>query len=171
MGRTDVAGRSQASDWSRARSEARLAAVQALYQMDISGAGVETVILEFTTHRFGATSEGFALGEPDSDLFARILRGVVSNQKRIDRTIESLLSTNWTLSRLDATARAILRAGVYELVSEPSTPSAVAIDQYVEIANAFFEGDEPGFVNGVLDAAARSISQLSVGAPEPLTDG
>ncbi len=165
-----MAARSQTSDWSEARGEARMAAVQALYQMDISGAGVESVILEFMTHRFGTTAEGFALGEPDRDLFARILRGVVSGQKRIDRMIESLLSTNWTLSRLDSTARAILRAGVYELVDEPMTPSAVTIDQYVEVAKAFFEGDEPSFVNGVLDAAARSLKNLPIGAPGPLAD-
>ena len=137
------------------RSAARLAAVQALYQMETAGAGVESVILEFTAHRFGGDLEGSLIYEADESFFAEVARGVVEAQSKIDPYIESRLAKNWKLSRLDATARAILRAGVFELMRRPEIPVAVVIDEYVEIAKAFFDGDEPEFINAVLDAAAR----------------
>ncbi|MEE2691912.1 MAG: transcription antitermination factor NusB [Pseudomonadota bacterium] len=139
----------------RARSLARLAAVQALYQMEATSAGVETVILEFEAHRLGGDLDGVGIHEADSTLFGELVRGVVGAQRRIDPFIERQLAEKWTLSRLDATARAILRAGVYEMTMRPETPFKVVIDEYVEIANAFFGGPEPQFINAVLDAAAR----------------
>jgi N utilization substance protein B len=130
-----------------ARSSARLAAVQALYQMETSGAGVESVIAEFIEHRLDGADGGH---------FADILRGVVERQRKIDPLIDRHLAKHWTLARLDATARAILRAGVYELIARDDIPAAAAIDEYVELARAFFDdGDEPRFINAVLDAAAR----------------
>jgi N utilization substance protein B len=139
----------------RERAAARLAAVQALYQMETAGAGVESVILEFNAHRLGGDIEGFALHDADGEFFAEIARGVIENQRRIDPFIDKNLAKNWALPRLDATARAILRAAVYELIKRPDIPYPVVIDEYVEIAKAFFEGEEPKFINGVLDAAAK----------------
>ena len=139
----------------RARSLARLAAVQALYQMEQTEAGVESVILEFNMHRLGGDLDGVAIHDADADYFAQIARGVVAAQRRIDPFIERQLAEKWTLSRLDATARAILRAGLYELTARPDTPFRVVIDEYVEIANAFLDGPEPQFINAVLDASAR----------------
>jgi len=142
-------------DGAPARSAARLAAVQALYQMEAAGAGVEATIHEFEACRLGGDLEGERLHEADAAFFADILRGAVETQGRLDPYLESQLAARWTLSRLDATVRAILRAGLYELIRRPDVPYRVVINEYVEIAKAFFEGDEPGFINGVLDAAAR----------------
>ncbi len=139
----------------RARTVARLAAVQALYQMEITAAGVEAVVREFSDHRFDADMEGERLAEADEAFFAELLRGVVGQQAAIDRAIANRLAAGWRLERLDATLRAILRAGAFELTQRPDVPLEVAIDEYVEIAKSFFEGPEPGVVNGVLDAIAR----------------
>ena len=139
----------------RARTVARLAAVQALYQMEITAAGVEAVVREFSDHRFDADMEGERLAEADEGFFAELLRGVVEKQAAIDRAIANRLAAGWRLERLDATLRAILRAGAYELTQRPDVPLEVAIDEYVEIAKSFFEGPEPGVVNGVLDGIAK----------------
>ncbi len=137
------------------RSVARLSAVQALYQMEVSGAGVETVVREFGDHRFGGDMEGEALAEADEPFFAELVRGVVQDQADIDQAIARRLATGWRLERIDATLRAILRAGAYELTQRPDVPVEVAIDEYVEIAKSFFEGPEAGFVNAALDGIAR----------------
>lgn len=139
------------------RSVARLAAVQALYQMEVSQIGVEHVIREFTEHRFDRDVEGVTLAAADEAFFAELVRGVVAEQARIDAAIVKRLAQGWRLERLDATVRAILRAGVYELVNRPDVPTEVAIDEYVEVAKSFFEGTEPGFVNGALDAVAKDV--------------
>jgi N utilization substance protein B len=136
------------------RSAARLLAVQALYQMETAEAGVENVIREFAAHRFGESPADPA-SDPDAEFFADIARGVVERQRRIDPLLERHLARGWTLHRLDATARAILRAGAYELTARPDIPYRVVIDEYVDIANAFFDGEEPRFINAVLDAAAK----------------
>ncbi|HEY1928043.1 MAG TPA: transcription antitermination factor NusB [Caulobacteraceae bacterium] len=139
----------------QARSVARLAAVQALYQMEISGAGVETVVREFDAHRFERDLEGQRLAEADEAFFAELLRGAVERRAKIDELIAERLAEGWRLDRLDATARAILRCGVHELTAA-STPTQVAIDEYVEIAKSFFGvGPETAFVNAVLDQTAR----------------
>ncbi len=139
----------------QARSVARLAAVQALYQMEVSGAGVDAVVREFSDHRFGADMEGSRLAEADEAFFGQIVRGVVQGQYAIDQAIAKHLASGWRLERLDATLRAILRAGAFELITRPDVPVEVAIDEYVELAKSFFEGPEPGFVNAALDAIAR----------------
>ena len=139
----------------RARTVARLAAVQALYQMELAGTGVEAVVREFTEHRFDRDIEGETLAEADEAFFAELVHGVVSEQNAIDGAVTHRLATGWRLERLDATLRAILRAGGWELMHRPDVPVEVAIDEYVEIAKSFFEGPEPGFVNGALDGIAR----------------
>ena len=141
----------------QARSVARLAAVQALYQMEAAGAGVEAVIREFTEHRFDRDIDGSTLASADEAFFADLVRGVVASQGEIDRAVVKRLAQNWRLERLDATVRAILRSGAYELAYRPDVPTEVAIDEYVEVAKSFFEGTEPGFVNGALDAVARDV--------------
>lgn len=141
----------------QSRSVARLAAVQALYQMEVSGAGVEAVIREFTDHRFDRDVEGETLASADEAFFADLVRGVVREQKVIDAAIVKRLAQGWRLERLDATVRAILRAGVFELKHRSDVPTEVAIDEYVELTKSFFEGPEPGFVNGALDAVARDV--------------
>jgi N utilization substance protein B len=146
----------------QARSVARLAAVQALYQMEVSSAGAEAVIREFSEHRFdrdlpGDGEESVTLAQADEAFFADLVRGVVGNQREVDAAIARRLASGWRLERLDATARAILRAGAYELTHRPDVPTEVVIDEYVELAKSFFEGPEPGFVNGALDAVAQDV--------------
>ncbi len=138
-----------------ARSAARLAAVQALYQMETRGQGVDAVIKEFLDHRLGGELEGERLHEADATFFADILRGTVESQSSIDGYLERSLAEGWSLKRIDAIARAILRAGLFELVRRVDVPFRVIIDEYLDVANAFFEGEEPKFINGVLDRAAR----------------
>ncbi len=137
------------------RSVARLAAVQALYQMEVSGAGVDAVIREFSEHRFDRDVEGERLAAADETFFAELTKGVVTNQSKVDQGIVKRLASGWRLERLDATARAVLRAGAFELMYRPDVPTEVVINEYVEIAKSFFEGPESGFINGALDAIAR----------------
>ena len=139
----------------QSRSVARLAAVQALYQMETGGAGVETVIREFADHRFGRDLEGVRLAHADEPFFAELVRGVVAEQATIDVAIKRRLARDWRLDRIDATARAILRIGAFELMHLPETPAEVAIDEYVEIAKSFFHGTEARFINAALDAIGR----------------
>ncbi len=141
----------------RARTVARLAAVQALYQMELAGEGVETVITEFSNHRFDADIEGEALAEADEEWFAEIVRGVISGQRDIDATIKARLASNWRLERLDATLRALLRSGAWELAHKPEVPKEIVIDEYVELAKAFFDAAEAKFVNAALDGVARDV--------------
>ena len=146
----------------QARSVARLAAVQALYQMEVSSVGAEAVIREFAEHRFdraadpGGDGDDTPLATADEAFFADLVRGVVEHQKAVDAAVAKKLAVGWRLDRLDATARAILRAGTYELTQRPDVPTEVVIDEYVELAKSFFEGPEPGFVNGALDAVAQT---------------
>ena len=139
----------------QARSVARLAAVQALYQMETAGAGAETVIREFSDHRFNRDIEGVRLAHADESFFGALVRGVVADQDAVDAAVRRRLARGWRLDRIDATARSILRAGAYELIRRRDVPAEVAIDEYVEIAKSFFDGPEPGFVNAALDAIAR----------------
>jgi len=141
----------------QARSVARLAAVQALYQMEVSGVGADAVVREFTDHRFDRDIEDVRLAEADEAFFADLVKGVVAEQGQVDQAIVKRLAEGWRLERIDATVRAILRSGAYELMRLPEVPTEVAIDEYVEIAKSFFDGQEPGFVNGALDAIARDV--------------
>ena len=141
----------------QARSVARLAAVQALYQMEVSSAGAEAVIREFAEHRFDRDIDDLTLAGADEAFFADLVRGTVAHQREVDAAIARRLAQNWRLERIDATVRAILRAGAYELAHRPDVPTEVVIDEYVELAKSFFEGPEPGFVNGALDGVAQDV--------------
>jgi N utilization substance protein B len=144
-------------DERRARTVARLAAVQGLYQMELSGAGVDTVVREFLDHRFESDLEGEPLAQGDHAYFEQILQGVVADQQAIDSAVVKRLAKGWRLERLDATVRAMLRAGTYELIHQPETPFEVVIDEYVELAKAFFDESEAKFVNAALDGVARDV--------------
>lgn len=141
----------------RLRRSARLSAVQALYQMESSGSGAKAVVKEFRDHRFGYEDEPGDYVETDEEFFEDLVTGIVSIQSDVDKRIGGVLKEGWKLSRLDATVRAILRAGGYELVARQDVPPAVVINEYVDVAHAFFEDSEPGFVNATLDALAKQV--------------
>jgi N utilization substance protein B len=143
---------------SRRRSVARLAAVQALYQLEAtSEADPRSVVGEFVRHRFGQEIEGDRLGEPDSELFADIVCGVTDDRERLDTEISAALTEDWPLPRLDSVLRAILRAGAYELMHRRDVPPRVSLSEYTAIAYAFFTGKEPGLANGVLNHLAHTL--------------
>lgn len=139
------------------RGAARLAAVQALYQMDIGGSGVLEVVAEYEAHRLGQELDGDTYLKADPSWFRSIVAGVVREQARLDPMIGSALQDDWALSRLDSTVRAILRAGTFELLDRKDVPVPVIVTEYVEIAHAFFEEDEPKLVNAVLDRIAKQV--------------
>ncbi|MEA3535299.1 transcription antitermination factor NusB [Rhizobium sp. CC-YZS058] len=139
------------------RGAARLAAVQALYQMDIGGTGVLEIVAEYETHRLGQELDGDTYLKADPGWFRSIVSGVVREQRKLDPMIDGALQDDWALSRLDSTVRAILRAGTYELIERKDVPVAVIVTEYVEIAQAFFQDEEPKLVNAVLDRIARQI--------------
>jgi len=139
------------------RSAARLAAVQALYQMDVSGKGVIDALAEFEAFWIGREVEGITFGQAENDFFRDILAGVVRDQRSIDVKVDAALADGWPLARVEAVLRAILRAGTYELMFRKDVPARVVISEYVEIAHSFYGEDEPGLVNAVLDAIARQI--------------
>ncbi len=140
-----------------ARSQARLAAVQALYQMDLAETDLAAVIEEFKAHRLGSDLDNGATAEVDPEHFADLLRGVVKCQREIDPMVDQQLAQGWRLTRIDSIVRAILRAATFELTELADVPARVIISEYIEVAHAFFEGDEPKVVNGVLDALARKL--------------
>jgi N utilization substance protein B len=139
------------------RSRARLAAVQALYQMDVAETDINEVIEEFKALRLSADAEDSAVAGGDPDHFARVLNGVVKRQLELDPMIDQQLAIGWRLVRVDAILRAILRAGGFELLELADVPVRVVISEYIDVAHAFFEGDEPRVVNGVLDQMARKL--------------
>jgi len=140
------------------RSVARLAAVQALYQIELNrGIDPESVVREFARHRLGHEIDGDRYGEADPTLFADIVQGVAADLPGLDAKITEVLTDEWPLPRLDAVLRAILRAGAYELAHRRDVPPRVSIDEYTTIAHAFFSGKEPGLVNGVLDKLGRAL--------------
>lgn len=138
------------------RSAARLAAVQALYQMDFAGTDLTDVLEHFLDKPIREEGED-PLEDADPKLFKRVLKGVVAEQRDIDPLINAQLAEGWKLTRVDSTLRALLRAGVFELTGMKSTPARVVINEYVELAKAFFDGDEPRVVNGVLDRLAHKL--------------
>jgi N utilization substance protein B len=139
------------------RGAARLAAVQALYQMDVAGSGMLETAAEYEAFRLGKEVDGALYREADPQWFRAILSGVVENQKLVDPVIHETLTDDWPLSRLDSTLRAILRAGVYEIMKRDDVPVAVIVSEYVDIAKAFYEEEEPKLVNAVLDRIARRL--------------
>jgi N utilization substance protein B len=150
-----------------ARHGARLSAVQAIYQMEVTEIGDEAVIREFEEHRFTAANDSPDIPKADQRHFARVVRGVIERQAEIDKAVDGVLKAGWPLARLDSTVRAILRAGAFELLACADVPARVVLNEYVELAHAFFSGEEPAFINGVLDQLARSWrSELSVAPSE-----
>jgi N utilization substance protein B len=141
---------------SRSRSAARLAAVQALYQQEMEGTPVQRLLKEFHDHRLGATIEDERYHDAERDFFDDIVTGTQSRREEIDDLISARLAEGWTLERLDRPMRAILRAGAYELLARADVPVATAISEYVDVAHAFYDKRESGFVNGLLDAIAKS---------------
>lgn len=140
-----------------ARSTARLAAVQALYQMEVGEAGRDEVVREYFAHRDGAEIEGAQYRSADPELFRWLVTMAVDRQRDVDRMVDSALVERWPLGRVDPTLRALFRAAGVEL-TDGSTPPKVVIAEFVDVAKAFFpDGREPGFVNAVLDHVARHV--------------
>jgi N utilization substance protein B len=139
------------------RGAARLAAVQALYQMDIGGAGINDIFAEFESHWLGGEVEGDKYLPAEAAFFKDVVAGVVRDQGKLDPLIDDALSKGWPLKRIDAILRAVLRAGSYELEHRKDVPARVVVSEYVDVANAFVDGDETGMVNAVLDQIARQF--------------
>jgi transcription antitermination protein NusB len=139
------------------RGAARLAAVQALYQMDIAGAGINDVFAEFESHWIGGEVEGEKYLPAEAAFFRDVVSGVVRDQARLDPLIDDALSRGWPLKRIDAILRAVLRAGAYELEQRKDIPGRVVVSEYVDVANAFVDGEETGMVNAVLDQIGRQF--------------
>jgi N utilization substance protein B len=139
------------------RSAARLAAVQALYQMEVSGKGLAETLAEFEAFWIGGEIDGAQYNAAEIAFFRDVLGGVLADQGPIDRAIDKTLAKTWPLARVDAVMRAILRAGAYELMKRKDIPARVAIKEYVDVAGAFFASDEAGMINAVLDALARQF--------------
>jgi len=137
------------------RSAARLAAVQALYQQEMEGTPVPRLLKEFHDHRLGATIEDNTYHDAERDFFDDVVIGADARRAEIDRLISSRLAEGWTLERLDRPMRAILRAGAYELIGRADVPVGSVISEYVDVAHAFYDKRESGFVNGLLDAIAK----------------
>jgi N utilization substance protein B len=149
------------------RGAARLAALQALYQLEITGISAEDVIEEFVAHRLGHDPETGQAVVQDKAYFSDIVHGVLKHQVEIDRSIAKALAAGWTLARIDSILRALLRAGAYELVARRDVPAKVVIDEYVELARDFFDKDEPGFVNALLDKLAHRKRAAEFGETPP----
>lgn len=142
---------------STARAAARLAAVQALYQQDMEGTPLPQLLNEFHNHRLGATIDEVEYAEPDVDFFDDVVTGANARSEEIDRRITEKLSTGWSLDRLDRPMRGILRAGTYELLARADVPTNAVISEYLDVADAFYDKREKGFVNGLLDAIAKDV--------------
>ena len=140
---------------SRSRSAARLAAVQALYQQEMEGTPVPRLLKEFHDHRLGAMIEDEQYHQAERDFFDDIVIGSDARRAEIDELISGRLAEGWTLERLDRPMRAILRAGAYELIARADVPVGSVISEYVDVAHAFYDKRESGFVNGLLDAIAK----------------
>ena len=141
----------------KARAAARLAAVQALYQHEMEGTAVPTLLHEFHQHRLGAVIEDVEYADAEVDFFDDVVKGALARREELDALIAARLASGWSLDRLDRPMRAILRAGAYELVARADVPKAAAISEYVDVAHAFYDKREAGFVNGLLDAIAKDV--------------
>lgn len=139
------------------RSAARLAAVQALYQMDLTGKDVNEVLGEFESHWIGREIEGDQYKPAERGLFRDIIKGVLEHQVALDRAADRILSDGWPLARIEALLRAILRAGTFELAHAKDVPVKVVVSEYVDIAGSFLDKDEVGMTNAVLDRYAREV--------------
>src|ERR1700691_43223 len=137
------------------RGAARLAAVQALYQMDLAGTGINEILTEFESHWLGGEVEGVQYRPAEAAYFRDIVGGVVREQTRLDPQIDAALARGWALKRIEAILRAVLRAGAYELACRGDVPARVVTSEYVDVAGAFVDKDETGMVNAVLDRLAH----------------
>ncbi|MEO1609489.1 MAG: transcription antitermination factor NusB [Pseudomonadota bacterium] len=137
------------------RSAARLASVQALYQMDIASTDIKDIVQEFTLYRFNREEESEDNVKPDTTFFAELLQGVVRRQREIDPVVDEQLAAGWRLVRIDSILRAILRAALFELMERPDVPVKVVISEYIDVAHAFFHEDEPRVVNAILHNLAE----------------
>ncbi len=139
------------------RGAARLAAVQALYQMDIASTGLNEILAEFQSHWIGREVEGEQYLPAEAAFFRGIVEGVVAEQRKLDPLIDDALNRTWPLKRIETILRAVLRAGAYELDHRRDVPGRVVVSEYVDVANAFVDKDETGMVNAVLDQLARKL--------------
>ena len=139
------------------RSAARLAAVQALYQMDIAGTPLPDTLTEYESHWIGQEVEGESYPEAEAAYFRDIVSGVLREQRILDPLVDDALSRGWPLKRVETVLRAVLRAGAYELKHRPDVPARVVVSEYVDVAGAFLDRDETGMVNAVLDGLARQL--------------
>ena len=139
------------------RGAARLAAVQALYQMDLAGTGLNEILAEFESHWLGREVEGAQYLPAEAAFFRDIVGGVVRDQRKLDPMIDAALTRGWPLKRIEAVLRAVLRAGAYELACRADVPARVVVSEYVDVANAFVDDEETGMVNAVLDQLARQL--------------
>lgn len=147
---------------SKARSAARLAAVQALYQQHMESTAIAKLLDEFHQHRLGRTIDdddfdGAEYAEAEVPFFDDVVRGVDARRDEIDATIAARLAAGWSLARLDKAMLQVLRAGTYELIARADVPTAVAISEYVDVSKAFFDDGQAKFVNGILDAVAKDV--------------
>jgi N utilization substance protein B len=149
--------RSQSGRKANRRGAARLAAVQALYQMEIAHTGVNEILAQFESHWIGREVEGNQYLPAEAAFFAAIVTGVVREQRSLDPLIDAALAATWPLVRLEAILRAVLRAGAFELAHRSDVPARVVVAEYVDVANAFVEREETGMVNAVLDHLARKL--------------
>ena len=141
---------------STSRSAARLAAVQALYQQEMEGTPTPRLIHEFHAHRLGATIEDVTYVDAEESFFDDLVSGTVARQTEIDELIGDRLAEGWSLARLDKPMKALLRVGAYELLARVDVPVATVLTEYVDVAKAFYDKRETGFVNGLLDALAKA---------------
>lgn len=147
----------QAKAQTARHSAARLAAVQALYQIELSGGSPDEVIEQFRRYRLGEDIEGEKAVQPNADLFTEIVRGVCRRRGELADMLSAALTDRWPLERLQIVLRSILYAGIYELLARREVPARAAINEYVDLAHAFYAGAEPGMVNGILDRLARRL--------------
>lgn len=139
------------------RGAARLAAVQALYQMDIAATPLNDILAEFQHHWIGREVEGEQYLPAEAAHFRAVVRGVVEEQRKLDPLIDAALAQGWPLKRIEAILRAILRAAAYELDHKHDVPARVVVAEYVDVAHAFVDREETGMVNAVLDQMARQL--------------
>jgi N utilization substance protein B len=144
---------------SLSRSAARLAAVQALYQQEMESTPVAVLLHEFHQHRLGATIDGVEYVDAEVDFFDDLVKGADARREELDVLIAGKLAEGWSLVRLDKPMKAILRAGAYELAARADVPAATVISEYVDVAKAFYDARETGFVNGLLDGIAKEVRQ------------
>ena len=145
------------NDRTKARSAARLAAVQALYQHEMESTSLAPLLDEFHRHRLGAEIDDDQYADAEVAFFDDLVKGSLARREEIDTLLASKLAAGWSLARLDKTMLQILRAGTYELIARADVPTASAISEYIDVAHAFFEPREAKFANGLLDAVAKAV--------------